>query len=83
MDADAIHPDERLPVGEPEITEPMSFYLQRADSLSKEFSELAVGITQGASTRYEKVEAVLGFLSRDFEYTLEQLRSQRVEKGAR
>jgi transglutaminase-like putative cysteine protease len=69
-------------VGEPEVEKKLRWYMQRSPSLSDEFTQLAKEVTAQASNRYEKVEAVLGFLSRDFSYTLDQLRSERVEAGA-
>jgi transglutaminase-like putative cysteine protease len=67
--------------GDPEVDAPLAFYLQHGSSLSTEFNDLAHRITSGAQTRHAKVRAVLAFLATDFEYTLDQLPSKRVEAG--
>ena len=56
-------------------------YLQRAESLSPEITALAEQLTEGTTTRYDKVAAVMGHLA-TFGYTTDLEPSERVQAGA-
>ena len=74
--------DELLHIGTPlASTELARAYLQRPQSLSPEFTNLAQSIVGDASTHLQKTEAILDFLLA-FQYTTEQRTSQRVLDGA-
>jgi transglutaminase-like putative cysteine protease len=69
-------------IGDPDV--PPQFaaaYLQRAESLSPEFSQLAHSVAGDAPSRIDKVDAVMKHLA-GFDYTTEQSISARVAAGA-
>ncbi len=68
-------------LGEPSTSEEFAGYLQRADGLSPEVGALARGLTQDATSRYDKVAALMAYLG-DFAYTTDLEPSQRVQEGA-
>ncbi len=72
---------ELLAVGDPEVPPPLQVYATPAAGLSDEVHDLAIGLTEGKSTRLEKVEALMDHLG-DFAYTTELLSSERVAEGA-
>ena len=74
-------PGELRAVGDPDVDPSLQPFLQRSEELSEEFSALAQRITRDATTRYDKVDAVVEYLS-GFEYSLQQQTSFRVEQGA-
>lgn len=74
-------PGELEAVGEPEVPPELRPFLQRSDALSDDIRNLARSITEGATTRHAKTQAVLEHLS-TFRYTLDLEPSQRVLEGA-
>jgi hypothetical protein len=68
-------------IGEPEVPLQLHNYLQRPESLSPEFRQLARDVTREAGNRIEKVEGVMAHLAQ-FQYTLELRESPRVQAGA-
>jgi len=68
-------------VGAPSVSASLQPYLQVSEGLSPEVGALAREITGDAESRYEKAVAVADWLGQ-FEYTLDQPRSQRVDEGA-
>lgn len=66
-------------IGDPEVPAEMAAYLEV--ELSDEFEQLARQITAGATTRLDKVEAVQRYLLDNFEYSLDQPLSDRVQSG--
>jgi transglutaminase-like putative cysteine protease len=68
-------------IGDPSVPRRMQEYLQVPSDLSQEFRTLARDLTEGAQTRYEKVDAVMQYLA-EFDYTLELRESERVQAGA-
>lgn len=67
--------------GDPVVEGQYRAYLQRAQSLSKDVTALALEITEGATNRFERVDAVMEHLG-GFEYSLQQPQSDRVAAGA-
>jgi transglutaminase-like putative cysteine protease len=68
-------------IGDPQVELRERNYVQRPETLSPEFRKLARDVTQDATTRIEKVEAVMGYLG-EFGYTLDLTESARVQAGA-
>lgn len=73
--------DELSAVGAPAVTDDLRPFVQRSESLSDEVTQLARSLTQGATTRLEKVDAIMGHL-RTFRYTTTLAASERVSNGA-
>lgn len=74
-------PAELRAIGEPEVPEYLAAYLQLEDDRAGELRELALEITAGAQTRYDKVAAVQDWLLANYEYSLDQPLSDRVRSG--
>jgi len=68
-------------LGDPEVGGQYRAYLQRAESLSTDVTDLALEITAGSSTRIDRVRAVMEYLG-GFEYSLQQQVTERVAAGA-
>ena len=68
-------------LGDPEVDEARQGYLRRTEGLSPEVHELAVRLTKDATSRYDKVDALMGHLA-GFAYTTDLEPSQRVRDGA-
>ncbi len=73
--------EELRAVGDPEVPADLVAYTRRLEGLSPEVGALALELTAGATTRYDKVAALLAHLS-TFSYTLDLQPTQRVLDGA-
>ncbi|MCA9686830.1 MAG: transglutaminase domain-containing protein, partial [Myxococcales bacterium] len=68
-------------VGEPPVPPYLGPYLQLDGDFSPELHALAQEITAGAETRIDKVEAVQAYLLDNYQYSLDQPLSPRVQSG--
>jgi transglutaminase-like putative cysteine protease len=73
--------DELRAQGDPTPSEDLAPYLQRAPGLSDDVGGLARQLTAGATTRYDKIDAIAEHLA-TFAYSLDNPVSDRVRAGA-
>ncbi len=73
--------DELATMGDPAVPDHLQPYVQPGGGLSSEFTALAASVGAQATTRLERVQAVMDHLA-GFRYSLELESSPRVEAGA-